>query len=572
MLFLLLPHRAETDLLAHDESPQHAFLHLQSLLDRDISNSFINFGSQIDNALMRLRLIQQELDAADNDFHNEPENESPDRTPNTRQFAYLHNNTYTIPHPQTDVTTHEELCCRLPAHLVAQQRNSLTPSQSRVFTTVEQHFATKDSSVLHLYISGSGGCGKSYLINLIIAYLQHSHYIVLGTSPVLVAAPTGTAARNVRGSTLHSLFRIPVSYYHVYEPLLPRNLATLQDKFSGVHTLIIDEISMVSSFMFTYISRRLQEISGSSDPFGGFNVIVVGDLHQLKPIKGKPIYTNHILWRIFDYMQLSENVRQSQDPAYGRLLTRARLGHLLDPDMALLKTRLYDPETADPDHVLHVYPLRSDVQKYNDRRQAALSTDTSTTSSIDYFGSRDPSPGLDVPDDLLPHDDAVAGNLPRHLNLSIHSRVMLIRNIMTSTGLVNGAIGTVSHIECTTSCVTSIWVLFDDPTVGQLPGTDMHTHSPIRVKHTYTFKSRSIVREAFPLIQAWACTIHKVQGMTFDHIAVDMGVSIFEPGQGYVAISRVKTLNGLYIARLSPNSISSRLEVLEEYGRLRNSA
>ena len=110
-----------------------------------------------------------------------------------RQFAYLHNNTYTIHHPQTDVITHEELCCRLPAHLVAQQRNSLTPSQSRVFTTVEQHFTTKHSSVLHIYISGSGGCGKSYLINLIIAYLQHSHYLVLGTSPVLVAAPTGTS-------------------------------------------------------------------------------------------------------------------------------------------------------------------------------------------------------------------------------------------------------------------------------------------------------------------------------------------------------------------------------------------
>ena len=150
---------------------------------------------------------------------------------------------------------------------------------------------------------------------------------------------------------------------NVYEPLLPRNLATLQDKFSGVHTLIIDEISMVSSFKFTYISRRLQEIFGSSDAFGGFNVIVVGDLHQLKPIKGKPIYTNHILWRIFHYMQLSGNVRQSQDPAYGRLFTRTRLGHLLDPDMALLKTRLYDTKTADPDHVLHVYPLRSDVQK-----------------------------------------------------------------------------------------------------------------------------------------------------------------------------------------------------------------
>ena len=179
MLFLLLPHHAETDLLSHDESPQHAFLCLQSLLDRDISNPFLNFGSQIDNALMRLRLIQQELDAADNDFHTEPENDSPDR--NTRQFAYLHNNTYTIPHPQTDVTTHEELCCRLPAHLVAQQRNSLTPSQSRGFITGEQHFTTKDNSVLHLCISGSGGSGKSYLINLIITYLQHSHYLVLGT-------------------------------------------------------------------------------------------------------------------------------------------------------------------------------------------------------------------------------------------------------------------------------------------------------------------------------------------------------------------------------------------------------
>ena len=168
---------------------------------------------------------------------------------------------------------------------------------------------------------------------------------------------------------------------------------------------------MISSEMLTIISRRLNEISGIDYPFGGFNIIEVGDLFQLRPVQGRPIYTNHILWRLFVPVLLEQNVRQCNDQSFARLLNRARIGDLLPQDIDILKTRLIDINTDDHQSALHIYPIRKDVTRYNTIRQQLLSHNQITINAVHYLSERDRTPGADVPIHLIPTDDHDAGNL-----------------------------------------------------------------------------------------------------------------------------------------------------------------
>ena len=151
---------------------------------------------------------------------------------------------------------------------------------------------------------------------------------------------------------------------------------------------------------------------------------------------------------------------------------------------------------------------------------------------------------------------------------------MLIRNIFTQDGLVNGAIGTVAQLEINMNKVVAIHVLFDDPTIGRMTTkSNIHSKIPIyKIKHTFHFQSRSIVRETFPIVLCWARSIHKVQGMTFNTITIDIGTSVFQSGMPYVALSRVKSSTGLRIIALNLDKIGPREDVFEEYNRLDSDA
>lgn len=115
----------------------------------------------------------------------------------------------------------------------------------------------------------------------------------------MVCAPTGTAARNVHGATIHSLLQIPVTRYIEYVPLPEHILSRLQRQFQSDTTIIIDEVSVVSDTMLTYISRRLSEIKRNDNAFGNMKVIVCGDFFQLRPVNGKFAFTNKVLWHLF---------------------------------------------------------------------------------------------------------------------------------------------------------------------------------------------------------------------------------------------------------------------------------
>ena len=152
---------------------------------------------------------------------------------------------------------------------------------------------------------------------------------------------------------------------------------------------------------------------------------------------------------------------------------------------------------------------------------------------------------------------------------------MLLRNIMTSSGLVNGATGVVEEIEFNSNrVVESIYVIFDDANVGRILQRKEKCNSiPITLyRQNFRYNGRSITRIQFPLCLSWACTIHKVQGLSLDKAVLSLGGEVFACGQAYVALSRIRQLQGLFLESFSPQKVMASKDVIDEYKRLRKNA
>ena len=201
---------------------------------------------------------------------------------------------------------------------------SLNSGQRTAFNSIRNHIFNGGNEPLFYCLHGSGGTGKSYIARIVIDMinLQYNHNMVPSISKnVLVAAPTGVAAKNIKGVTCHSAFSLPIEKFKLgeYLKLKGKKLAMLRTKFTRTRWLIIDEISMISYQVLRQINLRCQEIKEVYDKhFGNLNVILMGDLLQIKPVQGTWIYKQpkdlkhepH-LWRLFEIHQLTENVRQN---------------------------------------------------------------------------------------------------------------------------------------------------------------------------------------------------------------------------------------------------------------------
>lgn len=266
---------------------------------------------------------------------------------------FQQNLSHVIPVPvfNEDVTFNHSLSCRMSVEDYKTNLRKLTKSQKQALHTVHCHNQKSEKEPLHLFITGVAGVGKSFITNIIIAYLEMYTSKLPGSNPVVVCAPTGTAARSIQG----------LIFYTHCEELSSFMLSKLQREFLNIHTIVIDEISMVSDMILTYISRRLSQIKRNNAVFDGLNVIVVGDFFQLKPIKGKYVFHNKLIWHLFSPVFLTENVRQIEDPSYAQLLNRARVGLLTSQDIKLLLIRVNVRDTD----CLHIFPLRRDVAEYN---------------------------------------------------------------------------------------------------------------------------------------------------------------------------------------------------------------
>lgn len=577
ILMLYLPYRDETNIIGSFSTAKQAFINKHHLLtiDNILYSSYLH---DIERVVRIIRLTNEDLGVSLAPNTNETHNACEDVI--AEEFDIMNNmniaqTNESIPlsfssNVSVEGNIHNLQVNILSTEEINQQMERLNHDQQSVLNVVQAHFNNHCLFPLHIFISGEGGTGKSFLIRTLVEWIRCYTAPFVGANPVLVCGPTGMSAKNIQGKTLHSIFKLPVQHGRQpeYSELSSRVLQQIRKQFHSVHTLVVDEVSMVSNVMLTHIHRRLCAIKQNSEFFGGLNVILIGDFFQLKPIRGQFAFTNTLLWSLFDNYILNVNMRQSTDSNYSMLLHRIRHGEITRSDIDLLMSRIITDDDEDFIGALRVFPTVKEVTEYNSVKQGHLNKHYINHNAVHEFHSSDIQVNDDV-NNFLPNDDRDAGGLPRTLSVSIGTRVMLIRNIATDQGLVNGALGFIKALSFENERLIRIYVQFDDESIGSTFYSDEHSAIYIEpLSQEFYFKGRSIYRTQFPLIPAWACTIHKVQGISTDKIVVSLGRSVFAEGQFYVALSRVRTLQGLGILRLDPTKVKANQDVVLFYNQI----
>ncbi len=380
-----------------------------------------------------------------------------------------------------------------------------------------------------LFISGRAGTGKS---TLLLLFRQTTK------KKTVVVAPTGIAALNVKGQTIHSLFGFPPRLIQAKD--IQKSFA--RKWFKKIEVLVIDEISMVRADLLDAIDRSLRLNRDNPLPFGGVQMVFIGDLFQLPPIVateeekrlfemnyGTPYFFSANVLRDFDLEILElRKVYRQENRHFLRLLDAVRLNQADDEDLEDLNTR-YLPNFQSPSSYVVLSPRNAKVDSINRRELAnLLSHEHIFTANV--TGEFDPR--------LYPAESV--------LHLKIGAQVMFIKNDPEGN-FVNGTIGKVVGFG-----EESIKVFSDEPgSPGEMevlpmsweivkykPSKDNPDEIDTEVIGTF---------EQFPLKLAWAVTIHKSQGKTFDKVIIDMDKGAFETGQTYVALSRCRTLEGIVL-------------------------
>ncbi|XP_069102242.1 uncharacterized protein [Argopecten irradians] len=232
----------------------------------------------------------------------------------------------------------------------------MNSKQSQVFYKIRQWCCHKlyglEPEPLHVYLTGGAGTGKSHLIKAIYYEVTRLFAPTLQNPDdiaVMLVAPTGVAAFNIGGSTIHNAFSIPVDAKSNYQPLGDERINTMRSKLGQLQLLIIDEISMVDKKLLSYVHGRLRQIkqTGDHSPFGNVSVLAVGDFYQLPPVKGKALYTRDIFYDLwndnFSIVELEEIMRQKDDQEFANVLNQCRIKSknetLNDNDMQMLSSR-----------------------------------------------------------------------------------------------------------------------------------------------------------------------------------------------------------------------------------------
>ena len=387
---------------------------------------------------------------------------------------------------------------------------------------MNEAFQLIENTTQCLYITGKAGTGKTTLLKYIV---ENTHKCVM------VAASTGIAAINAGGTTLHSLFNIPLSVQDPNATLKGRMLPDKVRMFQKLDTLIIDEISMVRPDTIDFIDRRLRLYRMSEEPFGGVQIVMFGDLYQLPPVvkrdekdillmfyRGVYFFYAHVFLESgFKVIELSQVFRQS-DSRFVEILNHIRDYRMSARDIEDLDEIRDKRESHNYNNGhIHICTYRKDVQKINSE-MLGTPTHTFSASFTDDF------PDTSAPCDIL-------------LNLRVGARVMMLANDPIGR-YCNGSTGEVIGIAEGTVTVK----LDDESVVVVTPYTWSAKEYKMVGDKVETIDKGSCTQ--YPLTLAWAITIHKSQGLTFDKVSIHTN-GIFAPGQLYVALSRCRTMEGI---------------------------
>ena len=433
-----------------------------------------------------------------------------------------------------------------------------------------------------LMVDGAAGSGKSHVISTIREFIQLIMQLP-GDDPecpyIMVCAPTGSAAVNVNGVTLHSAFGFTFGNEHFSLPDKTRD--TKRNIYKNLKFLIIDEISMVKADQLYQLDLRLREITMKpNDLFGGVSVLLFGDIMQLRPVMGRYIWSQpqneaflhaYIVqphWEQFDVISLEENHRQQEDGHFADIMNRIRVGKHTEDDLNVLEERVRPENHSDLKEALVIACKHKDVHKHNELCLDQIENDLFTIKAVNTH------PNIVNYKPKIEKRKLTVGNTPylETLHVKVGCRVMLTVNLDVNDGLCNGSIGTIEAILLNShNEITTLMVKFDDPNAGrELRNENLQLkakypeYTPIKKQiHKYS-TSKSLkgerlnvaIVQQFPLILSFALTCHKIQGITVKSprkVAVDLR-TVWGASQAYVMLGRVQKLDQLFIIGALPRS------------------
>lgn len=399
----------------------------------------------------------------------------------------------------------------------------------------------------NVYLTGAAGSGKTHLLNSYIAYLK-SHDVDVG-----ITASTGIASTHLNGTTIHAWSGIGIR-----DRLTESDLEGMEEKsylwkrFERAKVLVIDEVSMLHHFRLDLVDRVLRFFKRNEEPFGGLQVVLCGDFFQLPPVSrmgdtpSQFIY-KALSWKALDLKvcYLHEQYRQTEDGLLS-ILNAIRKNDIDDDIMEQLRDRYNkDPVIKLKDvRPTKLYTHNSNVDEINHGHLGEIQSEAHTYTMIE----KGRGPLLEVL-----KKSCLAGE---RITLKKGAQVMFIKNNFDA-GYVNGTLGKVVAFD------------HEGPIVETLSGKHI-TVLPESWRVEEEGKVKAEISQ-IPLRLAWAITVHKSQGMSLDAVEVDLSKS-FEKGMGYVALSRVRTIDGLKLLGLNGNALQVHPEILEfDYQLLRES-
>lgn len=411
----------------------------------------------------------------------------------------------------------------------------------------------------NIAISGPGGVGKTYQINRIREYCEQENI------KYHVCASTGIAAVLIGGSTVHHWAGIKPYMIEKFQKgefnMIVNWRKESTKRVLKTNLLIIDELSMIGKSFFELLDLYCRKIKKRDEPFGGIQLIVSFDMLQLSPVKDDYVF-NSPVWEKLDFttVYFTKTFRTS-DERFFELLSRARVGKLNKEDVEILKTRVNATNTSfEKQGILPtiLYCHKVNVDKINFDEISKLPGPFYNYKCKDtlYKNEIDITPTYtDQPQEVMEYFEETRllmnTSVPDEIFLKPKSQVMLTMNLSVEKGLVNGSRGVI--VSCDKEGVV---IRFCEKLVNIFIGySDFEYTDPItKIK---------FVRSHIPLQLSWSISTHKSQGQSLDYAKLDLGKNIFCAGQAYVALSRMRSLEGMILMSFDERKVYASEEALD---------